>query len=68
MIDFGEGVPPKDNVQAYKWLSLAVRDYTAKNQGRLDQATKDLAAVRARMSPAQIADAERQIRDFQPIP
>jgi TPR repeat protein len=68
MYGFGEGVPPKDNVQAYKWLSLAVRDYTAKNQGRLDQATKDLAAVRARMSPAQIADAERQIRDFQPIP
>jgi TPR repeat protein len=68
MYGFGEGVPPKDNVQAYKWLSLAVRDYTAKNQGRLDQATKDLAAVRARMSPAQIADAERQIRDFRPIP
>jgi TPR repeat protein len=68
MYGFGEGIPPKDNVQAYKWLSLAVRDYTAKNQGRLDQATKDLAAVRARMTPAQIADAERQIRDFRPIP
>jgi uncharacterized protein len=68
MYGFGEGIPPKDNVQAYKWLSLAVRDYTAKNQGRLDQATKDLAAVRVRMTPAQIADAERQIRDFRPIP
>ena len=68
MYGFGEGVPPKDNVQAYKWLSLAVHNYTAKNQDRLDQATKDLAAVRARMSPAQIADAERQIRDFRPLP
>jgi TPR repeat protein len=68
MYGFGEGIPPKDNVQAYKWLSLAVRNYTAKNQDRLDQATKDLAAVRARMTPAQIADAERQIRDFRPIP
>jgi len=68
MYGFGEGVPPKDNVQAYKWLSLAVRNYTAKNQDRLDQATKDLATVRARMTPAQIADAERQIRDFRPIP
>ena len=67
MYGFGEGVPPKDNVQAYKWLSLAVRNYTAKNQDRLDQATKDLAAVRARMTPAQIADAERQIRDFKPV-
>jgi uncharacterized protein len=68
MYGFGEGVPPKDNVQAFKWLSLAVRNYTAKNQERLDQATKDLAAVRAHMTPAQIADAERQIRDFRPIP
>jgi hypothetical protein len=55
-------------VQAYKWLSLAVRSYTAKNQGRLDQAVKDLAAVRARMTPAQIAEAERLIRDFRPAP
>jgi TPR repeat protein len=68
MYGFGEGIPPRDNVQAYKWLTLAVRDYTTKNQGRLDQATKDLAAVRARMTRAQIADAERQIRDFRPIP
>jgi len=68
MYGFGEGIPPLDNVQAYKWLSLAVRNYTVKNHDRLGQATKDLAAVRARMTPAQIADAERQIRDFRPIP
>jgi uncharacterized protein len=68
MYGFGEGVPPRDNVQAYKWLSLAVRNYTIKNHGRLEQARKDLAAVRARMTPAQLADAERQIRDFQPVP
>jgi len=67
MYGFGEGIPPKDNIQAYKWLSLAVRNYTAKNQGRLDQAVKDLAAVRAHMTPAQIADAERQVRDFRPV-
>jgi hypothetical protein len=68
MYGFGEGVPPRDNVQAYKWLSLAVRNYSAKNQERLEQATKDLAAVRARMTPAQRADAERLIRDFRPVP
>jgi uncharacterized protein len=68
MYGFGEGVPPRDNVQAYKWLSLAVRNYTAKNQERLEQATKDLAAVRARMTPAQRAEAERLIRDFRPVP
>ena len=68
MYGFGEGNPPIDNVQAYKWLSLAVRNYTAGNQDRLDQAVKDLAALRARMTPAQLADAERQIRDFRPAP
>jgi len=68
MYGFGEGVPPLDNVQAYKWLSLAVRNYTVKNQARLDQAKKDLAAVRARMNPAQIAEAERLVRDFRPAP
>ena len=68
MYGFGEGNPPIDNVQAYKWLSLAVRNYTTRNQDRLDQAVKDLAALRARMTPAQLADAERQIRDFRPAP
>ena len=68
MYGFGEGNPPIDNVQAYKWLSLAVRNYSAKNQDRRDQAVKDLAAVRTRMTPAQVADAERQIRDFRPLP
>ncbi len=66
MYGFGEGVPPRDDVQAYKWLSLAITRYTAKNQERRDQAKKDLATVTARMTPAQIADAERQIRDWKP--
>lgn len=68
MYGFGEGVPPHDDVQAYKWLSLAVRGYTGKNQERLDQARKDLATVTARMTAAQIADAERLIREWQPKP
>ena len=68
MYGFGEGIPPRDNVQACKWLSLAVRNYTIKNQERREQAIKDLAAVRARMTPAQRAEAERLIRDFRPVP
>src|ERR1700745_3217196 len=48
--DIGEGVPPKDDVQAYKWLSLAVLNYSAKNWERRDQAVKDRAALRARMT------------------
>ena len=67
MYGFGEGIPPRNDVQAYKWLSLAVRNYTDKNRERREQAARDLATLRGRMSAAQIADAERQIRDFKPV-
>ena len=68
MYGFCEGTPPRDDVQAYKWLSLAVRGYTEKNRERLEQAHKDLAAVTARMSAGQIAEAERQIREWKAQP
>jgi TPR repeat protein len=68
MYGFGEGIPPPDDVQAYKWLSLAIERYTAKNQNRLDQAIKDRRTLAARMTPAQIADAERQVRNWKPSP
>lgn len=66
MYGFGEGIPPHDDVQAYKWISLAIERYTAKNQDRLDQAIKDKAALEARMTPAQLAQAKREIRDWKP--
>jgi TPR repeat protein len=68
MYGFGEGIPPRDDVQAYKWLSLAIERYTAKNQDRLDQALEDRRTLAARMTPAQIADAERQVRNWKPSP
>jgi len=68
MLGFGEGIPPQDDVQAYKWLSLAIERYTAKNQARLDQAVKDRATLRARMTPAQLAQAEREVRNWKPTP
>lgn len=66
MYGFGEGIPPRDDVQAYKWISLAIARYTAKNQDRLDQAIKDRATLKARMTPAQLAQAEREISDWKP--
>src|SRR5215218_10611946 len=45
MLGFGEGIPPPDDIEAYKWLTLAIKDYTDKNQDRLDQARKDLATL-----------------------
>jgi uncharacterized protein len=68
MYGFGEGVPPPDDIQAYKWLSLAIERYTVKNADRLDQAIKDQATLKARMTPAQIAEAERQVREWKPKP
>ena len=66
MYGFGEGIPPRDDVQAYKWISLAITHYTAKNQDRLDQAVKDRATLKARMTPAQLAQAEREIGAWKP--
>ena len=60
--------PPHDDVEAYKWLTLAIQRYTAKNQDRLDQAVKDMATLASRMSPAQIAEAEGRARAWRPKP
>lgn len=68
MLGFGEGIPPPDDVEAYKWLSLAIANYTSRNEDRLDQARKDLATLASRMTPAQIAEAQRRIRAFKPVP
>jgi TPR repeat protein len=57
-----EGPPPHDDVEAYKWLTLAILRYTARNQDRLDQALKDKATLAARMTPAQVAEAERRAK------
>jgi TPR repeat protein len=63
-----EGPPPHDDVEAYKWLTLAIQRYTAKNQDRLDQAMKDKATLAARMTAAQIAEAERRAKAWKPGP
>ncbi len=69
MLGFGEGIPPRDDVEAYKWLSLAIANYTpARNQDRLEQARKDLATLAARMTPAQVAEAQRRAKAFKPVP
>jgi len=63
-----EGSPPHDDVEAYKWISLAINGYTARNQDRLDQARGDLATLAKRMTPAQIAEAERRAKAWKPMP
>ena len=67
MYGFGESTPPRNDVEAYKWLTLAIAGYTSRNQDRLDQAKKDLATLAARMTKAQIADAEAHAKAFKPV-
>ena len=68
MLGFGEGIPPRDDIEAYKWLMLAANAYSTRNQDRLDQARKDLATLAGRMTRAQISEAERRARAFKPVP
>src|SRR5712691_3389362 len=57
----GQGVP-QENVQAYKWLTLAVGAFTGKSDH--DNALKVRDLVAARMTPAQIAEAQKLARDW----
>jgi TPR repeat protein len=68
MYGFGEGIPPRNDVEAYKWLTLAIARYTARNQDRLDQAIKDKATLAARMTKAQVAESEKLVKAWKPVP
>ncbi|MDP2374834.1 tetratricopeptide repeat protein [Reyranella sp.] len=68
MYGFGEGIPPRNDVEAYKWLTLAIARYTARNQERRDQAIKDKATLAARMTKAQVAEAEKLAKAWKPVP
>ena len=57
----GEGVP-QDHVQAHKWLTLATITFTDKPER--DEAIKARNSVAARMTPAQIAEAQKRARDW----
>lgn len=65
MYEQGQGVKP-DYVRAYFWYALA----ESQGDGQAPQAKKDIAE---KMTPAQIEDAERQVKDYKvahpfPIP
>ena len=68
MLGFGEGIPPRDDIEAYKWLTLAIKGYTARTRTGWTRPSKDLATLAKRMSPAQITEAERRAKAFKPTP
>jgi len=61
----GEGVP-QDYVQAYKWYSLAVSEFAASESMSVERATTRLNTVAAKMTEAQIVEAQRLAREWKP--
>ena len=62
MYALGQGVP-RDNVQAYMWFDLSARYLEGVERDRMVQ-IRDVIA--SKMTPAQIAEAERLARDWKP--
>jgi hypothetical protein len=60
----GQGVPG-DYVEAHKWLNLAASRYPAGAEDR-DKAVKMRDTVASKMTPAQIAEAQKLAREWKP--
>jgi TPR repeat protein len=65
MYENGRGVPI-DHVQAHMWFSLAVAGFPASATDRREQSAQDRDRVSKRMTPAQIAQAQRLASDWKP--
>jgi S1-C subfamily serine protease len=57
---------PKDYVQAYKWFSLASAVGYTWDESTTKSAKNNLEIAEARMTPGQIAEAQRLAREFKP--
>ena len=65
MYDQGEGVP-QDYVQAHKWVNLAASRFSSAERELRDMAVQARNRVASKMTPAQIAEAQRLAREWQP--
>jgi TPR repeat protein len=65
MYEAGHGVP-QDYVQAQKWFNLAASEFTSLDKKPLSAAVADRDRVAAKMTPAQIADAQKLAREWKP--
>jgi hypothetical protein len=61
----GDGVR-QDYVQAHKWYNLAASRYPATDTERRDEAVKNRDIVAARMTPVEIAEAQKLAREWKP--
>jgi len=63
----GEGVP-QDFVQAYMWVSLAASRFPPSAKEDREQAARHRDIVASKMTPAQIAEAQKQAQEWRPKP
>ena len=61
----GQGVK-QDYVQAHKWLNLAAARYPASESENRDKSVKNRDLIAAKMTPAQIAEAQKLAREWKP--
>jgi uncharacterized protein len=61
----GRGVP-RDYVQAHKWWTIAASANEEESRDARDNAIHGLADVAARMTPEQIAEAQKLAREWKP--
>jgi TPR repeat protein len=65
MYAFGAGVA-QNYVQAHKWFNLAAARFPASETEKRDLAVKSRDIVAAKMTPAQIAKAQKLAREWKP--
>jgi hypothetical protein len=65
MYDAGRGVP-QDYVQAHAWYNLGASRFSASEKKERDVAVKSRDEVASKMTPAQIAEAQRLAREWKP--
>ena len=61
----GKGIS-QNHVEAYKWYDLAASHYPASAKGKSKRAAKSRDKVAAKMTPQQIAEAQKLARDWKP--
>jgi uncharacterized protein len=67
LYDVGAGVP-RDYVQAHMWLNLAASRYLASEVTKLEVAVETRDLVASKMTPEQIAEAQKLAREWKPRP
>lgn len=61
----GQGLP-QDYVQAHKWFSLAASRFDASEKEKREKAVTNRDKAAAKMTPAQIAEAQKLAREWKP--